>query len=146
MLQVTNCAGALLPFSDRRWWQALGAGGLLALALGLWLATHPALPELALWLLVYPPLEEYVFRGLIQPWIGRHLAVQGYGVSAANGLTSVLFALTHLAGRGLHPLNALVFFPSLAFGYFRDRHKGIAGAIGLHMGWNLAFFLPGLVL
>lgn len=133
------------PFNDRRWWQVLAGGALLALALGLWLAPRVRPTELLLWLLVYPPLEEYVFRGLIQPWIGRHLSAQRHGLTAANGLTSLLFALTHLAGRGLQPLNAVVFFPSLVFGFFRDRHNGIAGPLGLHMGWNFAFFLPGMV-
>jgi membrane protease YdiL (CAAX protease family) len=96
--------------------------------------------------LIYPVLEELVFRGLIQEnlhrvsWGKRQIAK----VSAANIATSVLFAASHLIFHS--PLRAAgVFFPSLVFGYFRDRYGRIVPSIVLHVFYNAGFmlFFPG---
>jgi hypothetical protein len=96
--------------------------------------------------LIYPVLEELVFRGLIQEnflrasWGKRQIAK----VSVANVATSVLFATSHLLFHS--PLRAAgVFFPSLIFGYFRDRYGRIVPSICLHVFYNSGYmlFFPG---
>jgi len=93
--------------------------------------------------MLYPLLEETVFRGLIQgEMMHRTVCRQQFaGITLANILTSILFSLAHLL---THPpaMTALVLLPSLAFGYFRDRHEGwLLPAILLHIYYNLGYFL-----
>lgn len=96
---------------------------------------------------VYPVLEEIVFRGGLQ---GR-LRECSWGLnrigplSFANVLTSVAFTLLHFLA---HPplAAALVFAPSLIFGYFRDRTNGdrmhgLGAPIALHCWYNAGYFL-----
>lgn len=90
---------------------------------------------------VYPVLEELAFRGLLQgllrtPGWGRRSVA---GISAANLATSAVFALCHL---WRHPplWAALTFFPSLVFGFFRDRHQSVMPPIVLHMTYNAGYF------
>lgn len=98
-------------------------------------------PEIILFpILLYPVLEEIVFRGLIQgqlilrePW-----RQQLWGISGANVLTSVMFSALHFVHQA--PLMAaLVFFPSLVFGYFRDRYQRLLPSICLHIFYNAGF-------
>ena len=91
--------------------------------------------------LVYPVLEELAFRGFVQGalrrtrWGVRSVA----GVSGANLATSVAFAALHFLRHP--PLWAgLTFFPSLVFGYFRDRSGGVALPIVLHVFYNAGYF------
>ena len=91
--------------------------------------------------LVFPVLEEIVFRGAVQDFLGRHLEVRNTsGLTRANLATSVLFAAAHVALRG-SPFSAAVFFPSLVFGYFRERHGTLASPILLHVFYNAGLFL-----
>jgi hypothetical protein len=79
--------------------------------------------SLILW---QPVLEELLFRGVIQGQVARQIwgNTRYFGLSSANLLTSVLFALMHLVYHA--PLWAIaVFAPSLVFGYFRDRYQSI---------------------
>ena len=92
--------------------------------------------------LVYPVLEEMVFRGLMQQelyrssWGKRQTGL----VSNANIATSLLFALSHMIYHT--PVRAVsVFFPSLIFGYFRDRYGSLAPSIGLHILYNSGYLL-----
>jgi len=104
--------------------------------------------------LIWPVAEELIFRGVIQGWLKD--TVQGSGfrgsevgpsalrepatVSRANLITSVLFAAAHLVYHsGLHA--GLVFFPSLVFGYFRERYDGVWAPIALHVGYNACWFV-----
>lgn len=89
--------------------------------------------------LFYPVLEEVVFRGLIQELVQQTVSARAFGpLSVANLLTSLLFT-------GLHFLThtplwaALVFFPSLVFGYFKDRHRSLRAPILLHVCYNAGF-------
>ena len=117
-----------------------------------WLAFHylvqPASPRnlfetpeiLLISILLYPILEEIVFRGLIQ----RQLILRSrwrarfWGVSGANVLTSLLFAGLHFVHQS-PAMAALVIFPSLVFGYFRDRHHNVFPSIWLHIFYNGGF-------
>ncbi|NKQ40608.1 MAG: JDVT-CTERM system CAAX-type protease [Sulfurovum sp.] len=92
-------------------------------------------------IILYPIIEELAFRGLIQSFISaktKH-AEFFWGITWANILTSVLFALMHLVYHT--PIWAiLVFFPSLIFGYFKDKYDIVLPSIFLHMFYNLCFF------
>jgi len=131
---------------DWQFWTAMAAGPLVWLLLYLWLDVRPELAwpfadplRFALLVAVYPILEEIIFRGLLQGWLLRRLAVRLGPLSAANALTSLVFCLAHLLFRG--PFVALaVLAPSLVFGYFRERHRGLAAPIALHCWYNAGYF------
>ena len=91
-------------------------------------------------IVVYPVLEEIVFRGGIQGYLLSHpaLARSIVGISLACVLTSVLFAAAHLLRQP--PLwAALVFLPSLIFGWARERHDSLVSPTILHMSYNAGF-------
>lgn len=92
--------------------------------------------------LIYPVLEEIVFRGAAQGllWRTRLAAVALGPVSGPNLVTSVAFAGFHML---LRPslLTVGVIVPSLIFGYFRDRYRGIVPSILLHVFYNSGLFL-----
>lgn len=91
--------------------------------------------------LVYPLIEELAFRGLLQEWLYQKPwgARRSGPISRANWLTTLAFALVHLLYH--EPLwAAAVVFPSLVFGYFRDRYQSIAPAIVLHVFYNAGYF------
>ena len=93
------------------------------------------------YLLWQPLLEELLFRGVVQGQLRRMAWARKmfFGLSLANLVTSLLFVLTHLASQPV--LWALsVFFPSLVFGFFRDRHAQIYPGLILHSTYN-GFFL-----
>lgn len=99
--------------------------------------------RLLAWLvLLYPVLEEWLFRGLLQPLLLKSAIGRSslYGITFANVAASVLFTAFHFISHT--PVWAVsVLFPSLLFGWFRDRHQSILPAIVLHCGYNLAYFL-----
>lgn len=99
-------------------------------------------PQFLLVVLVYPVLEEIVFRGGVQGFLAGRLPGNPprLGITPANLLTSLLFTGLHLIYHP--PFWALgVFFPSLVFGYFRERHDRLATPIGLHVFYNAGFAL-----
>jgi hypothetical protein len=133
---------------DPRFWLALGVAPLVLL-LFQWAGVPLSPPDWPLQqpsrffglVLLWPVLEELVFRGGLQPALGagtwgrRSLC----GFTAANGITSLIFAGAHLFTHP--PLWALaIFFPSLLFGYFRDRHDSLLSPIILHVGYNLGYY------
>lgn len=137
-----------LRFTGIRWgdpllWIALAAGPVAWAGMA-WLLRpelDPAWPLAApglflLGILVYPVLEEIVFRGLVQDAIRNRLAQRLGPLSLANLITSVLFAAAHLLRQPLH-WAALVIFPSLVFGFFRERHDTLGTPILLHAFYNL---------
>ena len=88
---------------------------------------------------LYPVLEEIVFRGLIQELVHDYISPRFFGpISVANLLTSVLFAGLHLLSQPLL-WGMLVFFPSLVFGFFKDRHRSLYAPIMLHVFYNAGF-------
>lgn len=108
---------------------------------------HP-MPLAQIWLLgfasvvIWHPLwEELLFRGLLQgeliergwirPWV--------CGLSGANITVSLLFTVLHLWSHS--PIWAVsVFFPSLIFGYLRDRFDSTVPSILMHMWYNGGYF------
>lgn len=62
------------------------------------------------------------------------------GISASNALASVLFAVGHVlipVGGAILVTRAAVFFPSLVFGWLRERTDTIAASVVYHAGANL---------
>ncbi len=133
---------------DPLWWVAGMAGFTVAIGLRFAFPSAmaiSALHGLEVWLscvLWQPVLEEGVFRGLIQGELLRRraAAARWLGISAANLITSVFFVALHFFHHP--PLWALsVFVPSLLFGWFRERHRGVGAPMGLHILFNLGFFM-----
>lgn len=90
--------------------------------------------------LIGPILEEIVFRGGLQTYLISKpvFAKNWFGLSLANIGISLIFALTHLISQP--PLwAALVFIPSLVFGWARDRYGSIIPSIILHAVYNAGF-------
>ena len=76
--------------------------------------------------------EEVYFRGWLQPALQRR-----WGAIAAILVTASAFALLHYAGGTRAPVSLLnLFLGGVMFGVFAVRGGGIAGALGLHVGWN----------
>jgi len=97
---------------------------------------------LVLAILIYPVLEEIVFRGWVQTELMSKSLFQKryFTISLANWLTSLLFSFFHLINH--EPAwAALVFFPSILFGYLRDRYDAITPSIMLHIFYNAGFSL-----
>lgn len=127
------------------WFLAALLAGLLV---WVWLASRAgrsprlAFPTIAWSLLLWQPLvEELVFRGVLQPRLGeteigrRRLL----GLPYANYGTSAIFAGLHFL---YHPplWAAATFFPSLVFGFFRDRHQSLYPPLLLHIYYNSGYF------
>ena len=89
--------------------------------------------------LLYPVVEEIVFRGLVQELVHEYISQRVLGpLSIANILTSCLFTGLHFLYHA--PLwAALVFFPSLVFGFFKDRSGRLTAPILLHSFYNAGF-------
>lgn len=131
---------------DPHWYIALLLGGTFWLLYGFFIqplkinSVFEPLTVLIFSVLLYPIVEEIVFRGLLQDFIGQRMGVARnyWGLSLANILTSVVFALSHLINQV--PIWALLtFFPSLVYGYFKDRHQSILPGMLLHSFYNLGF-------
>jgi len=92
--------------------------------------------------LLMPVLEEIVFRQGVQTGLYKWavFANSRFGISIANLVTSILFAAMHLFNQP--PVwAALIFFPSLLFGWARDRFDSVLPAIVLHCVYNAGFVL-----
>jgi membrane protease YdiL (CAAX protease family) len=92
--------------------------------------------------LVIPVIEEILFRGILQPRIGIIYKQKIMKMSLANLITSSIFTLLHLFTEPT--LLALsTFFPSLIFGFVRERYKRLLPSIILHSSYNGGYFLIG---
>lgn len=97
--------------------------------------------EYLLVVLLYPVLEELAFRGFIQGQLLAHCFFKRecYGVTFANVVTSAIFVGFHFLSQPI--IWALVvFFPSLVFGFFRDRFQCVQAGILLHIFYNAGWF------
>ena len=85
--------------------------------------------------------EEVFYRGWLQPRLRRvwpgGVRFLGVAVGPAIVLTSVLFAVGHVVTIPA-AFRLAVFFPSLLFGWLRDRTDHLAGPVALHVIFNLA--------
>ena len=94
-------------------------------------------------LVIWQPFwEELMFRGIIQGQVyksnwGRRAWLK---MSNANMVTSLAFAALHVAYNP-NLWSVSVFFPSLVFGYFRERHNTIFSPIVLHSIYNLGYMV-----
>jgi membrane protease YdiL (CAAX protease family) len=135
-----------LPWKDPLFLLAMAAGPVCWLVISLILrpTVHWAWPVVLPWqyllpVVVYPVAEEIVFRGLIQELLQEYLGGGRLGpLTVANLLTSCLFTGLHFI---YHPplWAALVFFPSLVFGLFKERTGALAAPIVLHVFYNAGF-------
>lgn len=137
-------SAAVVFWRDRLFWLAMLLGPavwyLLLKLVGP--VNDGAIPWVALfWIgLVYPIVEEFVFRGVLQPALYKYktMATSIRGISLANVITSCLFAAMHLINQP--PLwAAMVFFPSLVFGWARDRYGYLHASVVLHIFYNAGF-------
>lgn len=140
--------------TDWRWLKDLRFGLALLAGVVFWLVliglglTHaaPGWSMLLSAVLIQPILEELLFRGLLQ---GQLLQLtwgrwQWGGFTTANLAVSVVFVLLHFINHP--PLWALgVLFPSMLFGYFRDRHRSVYPSMALHVFYNAGYFLLPVV-
>jgi len=113
----------------------------LLLGLGAWLLPDPEIAPSLAFLGLSALVEELVFRLLLQGEMHRLLGKASPlpGLSLANAATSGVFAAVHLVNHP--PLWALsVFFPSLVFGWARDRYRSVLPPIVLHLGYNILYF------
>ena len=107
----------------------------------LWALTHLLLVALP---------EEVFYRGYLQTRFGQLLRDEldqprrFLGLSLANWLTSALFALGHLlvpVGGAIIASRAAVFFPSLIFGWMRERSGSIIAPTIFHACANMMVLL-----
>ena len=143
---------APLFYKDPLFISALAAALLFWAILGFYGMWHPMpvreilSPRFLFLTLLQPFIEELLFRGFLQgQWLDTQWGKSSRaGITAANGLTSFLFVFGHFVS---HPPEwaIAVFFPSIIFGYFRDRHQSLYPSILLHIFYNAGyFFLTGL--
>jgi membrane protease YdiL (CAAX protease family) len=89
-----------------------------------------------------PLVEELLFRGLVQGALLKTSAGRAAraGFTVANAGTALLFAAAHLL---YHPplWSALVLFPALVFGFFRDRYGSVVPPVLLHVFYNACWML-----
>ena len=103
-----------------------------------WLWYHPE--TLVVSVVLFPLIEEISFRGIVQgALLSRPLLRKSlWGITGANGIASAMFVGVHFVHHS--PEWALMmFFPSLVFGYFRDKTSGVSTSVCLHMFYNLTF-------
>ena len=104
-------------------------------AAGYGVATHEPLRDLAV-LALWSLAEEIVFRGALQPAIARRFDRGArFGITPANAVTSLVFAVLHLWRHP--PLVALAVFPvSLVYGRARELSGRVWPAALLHVEFN----------
>ena len=129
---------------DTHFWVAVALGPVVWVALWI-LSGMPAIGiSLAILLgsvILYPIIEELAFRGFIQTWLLESSFWKSSvisKISRANVLTSVLFAALHLINQPLI-WAVLIFFPSLVFGYLRERYDAVTPSILVHSWYNFGF-------
>ena len=133
--------------TDLHFWVAVILGPAVWIVLW-WLTGKPVPDGIALTVfltsvILYPIIEELAFRGFIQTWLLEKSIFRNKPlpqISYANLVTSFLFASFHLFNQP--PIwAALIFAPSLVFGYLRERYDAVTPSIIVHAWYNLGFLL-----
>jgi len=84
--------------------------------------------------------EELFFRGFLMQLISEYTGNRKvcYFLSYANILSSVLFSAAHIFTHSLM-WSMSILFPSLIFGYFREKYNSVWPSIILHFWYNIIF-------
>ena len=147
---MTTAPRPTLTLPHAFWWACgLATPPLAALAAQLGYGLALDAPWRVLGLLVLASIaEELVFRGGLQRLLRRWPAGRAswQSISAANALTSAVFALAHLWSHP--PLAAIGVLPvSLLLGWAYERSgQRLVPPIALHLYFNLALFAASLAL
>lgn len=100
----------------------------------------PPYGDIPVYLLLAPFAEELFFRGVVQDLLKKRVKGGLYALSYANILASAVFAACHFPFWGYFH-SALVFIPSLAFGFMYDRSGRLIYPVILHALYNLNVFI-----
>ena len=146
LLQQTGLLTCPPFFRDGQFYLALLAGLIVLTVIYFFVPLHSDVINAGQWglffsLILWQPFgEEVLFRGIIQGQIAQTSWGQRnwFKISTANLLTSLAFVTLHLV---YHPSlwAVAIFFPSLVFGYFRERHLSLYPAVALHSLYNLGY-------
>lgn len=135
--------------AERPFYVAMGAAPLALLLLNGIMPTwsngiRPQASVMLSAMLWQPFVEEMLFRGVMQGQLKKHAWARATvrDLTAANIVTSLLFALAHLASHS-PAWAAAVLLPSLVFGYFRDRYEQLLPSLLLHAEYNACYLLIG---
>ena len=92
-----------------------------------------------IYLLIPAFSEELFFRGLLIPIFSASLKGKIWFISYSNIVVSIIFSISHIFTHNIF-WSTLVFFPSLVYGYFREKHNNIFPSIVLHFIYNFIYF------
>jgi hypothetical protein len=87
-----------------------------------------------------PLFEEWLFRGILLPWLGRHLAPrlgERGGWALATLVSGLVFGAIHLQPAGLPTLTTLGLVLAWAF----RRTGNLWTSVAIHASWNAGVFL-----
>ena len=146
LLQQTGLLTCPPFWRDKQFYLALLAGLIVLTVIYFFIPINTDIIKTGQWGLLFslilwqPCGEELLFRGIIQgqlhqlPWGQR----SWFHLSAANLFTSLAFVALHLV---YHPTlwAVAIFFPSLVFGYFRERYHSLYSAFALHSLYNFGY-------
>jgi membrane protease YdiL (CAAX protease family) len=136
--------------SSKQFLLAVSVGLLVALAYA-WIAHTLMQAPWRFWehwrdmlvlVILYPVVEEISFRGFLQSMLSNQESLQkSFGIiTLSNIITTLAFVTIHFIYNP--PQKALmIFFPSLVFGYFKDRCHSVIPSIVLHVIYNFLFLL-----
>jgi len=148
LLQQTGLLTCPPFWRDKQFYLALLAGLIVLTVIYFFIPSNTDIIKTGQWgllfsLILWQPFgEELLFRGVIQGQIAQTSWGQRnwFKISTANLFTSLAFVALHLV---YHPTlwAAAIFFPSLVFGYFRERHLSLYSAFALHSLYNLGYLV-----
>ncbi|MGE4298405.1 MAG: JDVT-CTERM system glutamic-type intramembrane protease [Desulfovibrionaceae bacterium] len=112
-----------------------------SLGLAAWFTPLPRIQMDWDWLLVKALYEEFLFRFLLQEALDRVFGRRFHfgPCSLANVLASLAFCAMHLFTQSTM-WAALIFFPSLLFGWAWDRYKSVLPPAAIHFFYNYCHF------
>jgi membrane protease YdiL (CAAX protease family) len=148
LLQQTGLLICPAFWRDAQFYLALLAGLIVLAIIYFFFPMHSDVFMKGQWglllsLILWQPFgEELLFRGIVQGQLSQLSWGQRSwrSLSVANLLTSLAFVALHLV---YHPTlwAVAIFFPSLVFGYFRERHRSLYPAFALHSLYNLGYLV-----